>query len=38
VWQKINAKRFENIVLKTKTKVKKVSARTLPERIEVTFA
>ncbi len=34
IWQKINAKRFDNIMLKTKT----VSARALPEGIEVTFA
>ena len=34
VWQKLNAKRFDNIMLKTKT----VSARALPEGIEVTFA
>ncbi|WP_396440373.1 dihydrolipoyl dehydrogenase [Limnohabitans sp.] len=34
VWQKMNAKRFDNIMLKTKT----VSARALPEGIEVTFA
>jgi dihydrolipoamide dehydrogenase len=33
VWQKMNAKRFDNIMLKTKT----VSARALPEGIEVTF-
>jgi dihydrolipoamide dehydrogenase len=33
-WQKMNAKRFDNITLKTKT----VSARTLPEGIEVAFA
>ena len=34
VWQKMNAKRFDNIMLKTKT----VGARALPEGIEVTFA
>ena len=34
IWQKMNAKRFDNIMLKTKT----VSARALPEGIEVTFA
>ncbi|MFC6282983.1 dihydrolipoyl dehydrogenase [Polaromonas aquatica] len=34
VWQKMNAPRFDNIMLKTKT----VSARALPEGIEVTFA
>ncbi len=34
VWQKMNAKRFDHIMLKTKT----VSARALPEGIEVTFA
>ena len=34
IWQKMNAKRFDNILLKTKT----VSARALPEGIEVTFA
>ena len=33
IWQKMNAKRFDNIMLKTKT----VGARTLPEGIEVTF-
>jgi len=33
IWQKMNAKRFDNIMLKTKT----VSARALPEGIEVTF-
>ncbi|MDP3229169.1 MAG: dihydrolipoyl dehydrogenase [Acidovorax sp.] len=33
VWHKMNAKRFDNIMLKTKT----VSARALPEGIEVTF-
>ena len=33
VWQKMNAPRFDNIMLKTKT----VSARALPEGIEVTF-
>ncbi len=33
VLQKMNAKRFDNIMLKTKT----VSARALPEGIEVTF-
>jgi dihydrolipoamide dehydrogenase len=33
VWQKMNAKRFDNIMLKTKT----VGARALPEGIEVTF-
>ncbi|WP_300555997.1 dihydrolipoyl dehydrogenase [Limnohabitans sp. Rim8] len=33
VWQKMNAKRFDNIMLKTKT----VSARAVPEGIEVTF-
>ena len=34
IWQKMNAKRFDNIMLKTKT----VSARAMPEGIEVTFA
>jgi dihydrolipoamide dehydrogenase len=34
VWQKLNAKRFDNILLKTKT----VGARATPEGIEVTFA
>lgn len=34
IWQKMNAKRFDNILLKTKT----ISARALPEGIEVTFA
>ncbi len=34
IWQKLNAKRFDNIMLKTKT----VSARALPEGIEVTSA
>jgi dihydrolipoamide dehydrogenase len=34
VWQKMNAYRFDNIMLKTKT----VGARALPEGIEVTFA
>jgi dihydrolipoamide dehydrogenase len=34
IWQKMNAKRFDNIMLKTKT----VSARALPQGIEVTFA
>jgi len=34
VWQKMNAHRFDNIMLKTKT----VGARALPEGIEVTFA
>ncbi len=34
IWQKMNAKRFDNIMLKTKP----VSARALPEGIEVTFA
>ncbi len=33
VWQKMNAKRFDNIMLKTKT----VGARALPQGIEVTF-
>ena len=33
VWQKMNAKRFDHIMLKTKT----VGARALPEGIEVTF-
>ena len=33
IWQKMNAHRFDNIMLKTKT----VSARALPEGIEVTF-
>jgi dihydrolipoamide dehydrogenase len=33
IWQKMNAKRFDNIMLKTKT----VGARALPEGIEVTF-
>ena len=34
IWQKMNAKRFDNIMLKTKT----VGAKTTPEGIEVTFA
>ena len=34
IWQKMNAPRFDNIMLNTKT----VSARALPEGIEVTFA
>ena len=34
IWQKMNAPRFDNIMLKTKT----VGARALPEGIEVTFA
>ena len=34
VWQKMNAKRFDHIMLNTKT----VSAKALPEGIEVTFA
>ena len=34
IWQKMNAPRFDNIMLKTKT----ISARALPEGIEVTFA
>ena len=34
VWQKMNAKRFDNIMLKTKT----VGAKATPEGIEVTFA
>jgi len=34
VWQKLNAPRFDNIMLKTKT----VAARATPEGIEVTFA
>jgi dihydrolipoamide dehydrogenase len=34
IWQKLNAKRFDNILLKTKT----VGARATPEGIEVTFA
>ncbi|MBV8617410.1 MAG: dihydrolipoyl dehydrogenase [Curvibacter sp.] len=34
VWQKMNAHRFDNIMLKTKT----VSAKATPEGIEVTFA
>ncbi len=34
IWQKMNAPRFDNIMLKTRT----VSARALPEGIEVTFA
>jgi len=33
IWQKMNAPRFDNIMLKTKT----VCARALPEGIEVTF-
>ena len=33
IWQKMNAKRFDNIMLKTKT----VGARALPEGIEVSF-
>ncbi len=34
IWQKMNAKRFDNILLATKT----VAARALPEGVEVTFA
>ncbi|MBK9346639.1 MAG: dihydrolipoyl dehydrogenase [Burkholderiales bacterium] len=34
IWQKMNAKRFDNIMLATKT----VAARALPEGVEVTFA
>ncbi len=34
IWQKMNAKRFDNIMLKTKT----VGAGATPEGIEVTFA
>ncbi len=34
IWQKMNAKRFDNIMLKTKT----VGAKAIPEGIEVTFA
>ncbi len=34
IWQKMNAKRFDNIMLKTKT----VGAKATPEGIEVTFA
>jgi len=34
IWQKMNAKRFDNIMLKTKT----VGAKGTPEGIEVTFA
>ena len=34
IWQKMNAPRFDNIMLKTKT----VGARALPDGIEVTFA
>ena len=34
IWQKMNAKRFDNIMLKTKT----VGAEATPEGIEVTFA
>ena len=34
IWQKMNAKRFDNIMLKTKT----VGAKAAPEGIEVTFA
>ncbi|MBY0454718.1 MAG: dihydrolipoyl dehydrogenase [Burkholderiaceae bacterium] len=34
IWQKMNAKRFDHILLKTKT----VGARATPEGIEVTFA
>jgi len=34
VWQKMNAKRFDNIMLKTRT----VAAQATPEGIEVTFA
>jgi dihydrolipoamide dehydrogenase len=33
-WQKMNAKRFDNIMLATKT----VAASALPEGVEVTFA
>ena len=33
IWQKMNAKRFDNLMLKTKT----VGARALPEGIEVSF-
>jgi dihydrolipoamide dehydrogenase len=34
IWQKMNAKRFDNIMLKTKT----VGAKATPEGIQVTFA
>jgi dihydrolipoamide dehydrogenase len=34
IWQKMNAKRFDNIMLATKT----VAARALPDGVEVTFA
>ena len=34
IWRKMNAKRFDNIMLKTKT----VGACALPEGIEATFA
>ena len=34
IWQKMNAKRFDNIMLKTKT----VGAKATPQGIEVTFA
>jgi dihydrolipoamide dehydrogenase len=34
VWQKMNAKRFDNVMLKTKT----MGARATPDGIEVTFA
>ncbi|WP_271002964.1 NAD-binding protein, partial [Listeria seeligeri] len=34
IWQKMNAKRFDNIMLKTKT----VGAEATPEGIKVTFA
>ncbi len=34
IWQKMNAKRFDNIMLKTKT----VGAKAMPAGIEVTFA
>ncbi len=34
IWQKMNAKRFDNIMLKTKT----VGAKATPDGIEVTFA
>ena len=33
IWQKMNAKRFDNILLKTRT----VGSKATPEGIEVTF-
>ena len=34
VWQKMNAPRFDNVMLKSKT----VGAKAMPEGVEVTFA